>query len=56
MIKIFVQGLIFNENNEVLLLRRQNTGYIDGCWGTPGGHLDPNESITFLLVILLNSF
>lgn len=46
MIKIFVQGLIFNENNEVLLLRRQNTGYMDGCWGTPGGHLDPNESIT----------
>lgn len=46
MIKIFVQGLIFNESNEVLLLRRQNTGYMDGCWGTPGGHLDPNESIT----------
>lgn len=46
MIKIFVQGLIFNEDNEVLLLRRQNTGYMDGCWGTPGGHLDPNESIT----------
>lgn len=45
MIKIFVQGLIFNENGEILLLRRQNTGYMDGYWGTPGGHLENNESI-----------
>ena len=30
---------------EVLLLLRQNTGYYDGLYDLPGGHVDPNEDI-----------
>lgn len=38
--------LIFIRNNQVLLLRRANTGYEDGNYGLPAGHLEDNESIT----------
>ncbi len=38
--------LILIRDNKVLLLRRQNTGYEDGKYGLPSGHLEDNESIT----------
>ncbi len=38
--------LILIRNNKVLLLRRRNTGYEDGKYGLPSGHLEDNESIT----------
>lgn len=44
MVKVFVQGLIFKDN-KILLMKRQNTGYMDNYYGTPGGHLENNESI-----------
>lgn len=37
--------LILIENGKVLLQRRYNTGYEDGNYSTPGGHIDGNESI-----------
>lgn len=32
------------KNRQVLLLRRHNTGFEDGKFSLPGGHLDENES------------
>ena len=30
---------------ETLFMRRSGTGYMDGHWGLPAGHLDPDESL-----------
>jgi len=37
--------LILIENGKVLLLKRANTGYEDGNYGIPSGHLENNETI-----------
>lgn len=34
-----------NNKDEILLLLRQNTGYLDGYYDLPGGHVDKNEDI-----------
>lgn len=34
-----------NNKDEILLLLRQNTGYLDGFYDLPGGHVDANEDI-----------
>lgn len=31
---------------EILMLERKNTGYFDGHWSLPAGHLEANESPT----------
>ncbi len=36
---------VMDSQYEILLMRRANTGYMDGRWGLPAGHLDPNESL-----------
>ncbi len=36
--------VILRRGDEVLLQRRQNTGYMDGFWASLAGHVDPYES------------
>lgn len=33
------------KDHKVLLLQRQNTGWLDGFWDTPSGHLEENETV-----------
>ena len=43
---ITVGAIILNEdNNEVLLQKRCNTGYMDGMYAIVAGHLEDNESL-----------
>lgn len=37
---------IFLREGKVLLLQRANTGYEDGNWGLPSGHVEPGETMT----------
>jgi 8-oxo-dGTP diphosphatase len=37
--------LILARGQDVLLLRRANTGFADGCWSVPGGSLEAGETL-----------
>lgn len=40
---IVVHTLVFNAAGELLLLRRANTGFMDGHYALPGGHRQAGE-------------
>ncbi|MCI8411236.1 MAG: NUDIX domain-containing protein [Clostridia bacterium] len=42
---VSVQVILFNKNNEVLLLKRNSTGFSDGLYGFIGGHVEKNEMV-----------
>lgn len=37
--------IVFRRGQKVLLLLRKNTGYYDGCWSMPSGHVERGESL-----------
>lgn len=37
--------LLLIRDDKILMLRRANTGYADGSWAPPNGHLEFNESV-----------
>ena len=41
---VLAHTLLFR-NEQLLLLRRANTGYLDGWYALPGGHLQRGESV-----------
>lgn len=42
--------LILEKENKILLLKRKNTGYEDGKYALPGGHVEANEEIRNALI------
>lgn len=42
---VSVQVILFNQNEEVLLLKRKSTGFSDGLYGFIGGHVEQNEQV-----------
>ena len=45
-ISIVVHTIARSARGEILLLERMNTGYMDGFYSLPGGHVEPGESAT----------
>lgn len=37
--------IILEKDNKVLLIKRANTGHLDGFWSLPGGSLDEGETL-----------
>ncbi|MEU7138581.1 NUDIX domain-containing protein [Nocardia sp. NPDC046473] len=42
--------LVLRRGNEVLFGQRQNTGFEDGAWHLPSGHLEADESVITALI------
>lgn len=42
---VVVHTIIRNDAGETLLLRRANTGFMDGYYALPGGHREAGESV-----------
>lgn len=42
---ILVATITVIDGDKVLLVKRKKTGFMDGYYATPGGHVDPDETI-----------
>lgn len=42
--------LVLIRENKILLLRRYNTGFMDGYYSFPAGHVEANETLTQAMV------
>lgn len=42
--------VVMNDKNQVFLLRRANTGWRDGSWTVPAGHVEKDEGPTMAAV------
>ena len=49
MVFVTVQLLLINDN-KILLMKRENTGYEDGKYGSIGGHIEENEDFKEALI------
>jgi 8-oxo-dGTP diphosphatase len=38
--------LLIERDGQLLLAQRANTGFADGCWSLPAGHVDDGESVS----------
>lgn len=38
-------NILLIKDNKILLTRRSNTGFFDGCYECPSGHMDGNETV-----------
>jgi 8-oxo-dGTP diphosphatase len=45
-----VHLLLIDRNGQALFGRRQNTGFEDGTWHVPAGHLEAGESVVQALI------
>ena len=43
--RLIVHTFVFDADGRLLLIRRANTGYLDGFYTLPGGHVDRHESV-----------
>ena len=43
--RLIVHTFVFDDAGRLLLLRRANTGFLDGHYGLPGGHCDDDEEV-----------
>jgi len=47
---VAVHAFFVNQNGQVLLIERANTGYMDGWFGVPAGHVEEGEFASQSLV------
>ena len=43
--RLIVHTFVFDTDGRLLLLRRANTGFLDGYYTLPGGHVDRDEPV-----------
>lgn len=41
---------VLEKDDQVYLMQRANSGYCDGMWGLPSGHLEENETLPQALI------
>ena len=49
-VSLTVGLILINEKNQVLLMKRCNTGYMDNMYAFVSGHLEENESLSDAII------